>query len=244
MKKCNKCLIEKPLLDFGKDKYRKDGFVQQCKNCRRQYQNQKYIDNKNKISELNKIYREKNKEKIQEYHIMRNYGITLFEKQQMILNQNNKCKICKNEFKNSKDTHIDHDHGTRKVRGLLCSGCNRMLGFINDNINTLQNAISYLRNKGEITIELDDYEVANLIHALKFIPENGEWLINLRNQIETKVSELSKLNYNGFKTDIMPNSGIDIPSMKKHIEYMAYRQKYPISNIQVKNDVSSIEPVN
>lgn len=82
----------------------------------------------------------------------------------------------------------------------------------------------------KITIELDDYEVANLTHALKFIPENGEWLINLRNQIETKVSELSKLNYDGFKMDIMPNSGIDIPFMKKHIEYMEYREKYPSSN--------------
>lgn len=43
-----------------------------------------------------------------------------------------------------KEFHIDHDHATKKVRGLLCDPCNRGIGFLKDNPDILQRAISYL----------------------------------------------------------------------------------------------------
>jgi hypothetical protein len=40
--------------------------------------------------------------------------------------QDGKCKICGGtELKN---LHIDHDHATGKIRGLLCMRCNMGLG--------------------------------------------------------------------------------------------------------------------
>ncbi|NCA22781.1 MAG: hypothetical protein EBS86_16815, partial [Crocinitomicaceae bacterium] len=57
--------------------------------------------------------------------------------------QKNKCYICLCTFDNN--AHIDHDHKTGKVRGLLCRECNLLLGFSRDNIHLLEKAISYLQ---------------------------------------------------------------------------------------------------
>jgi hypothetical protein len=53
------------------------------------------------------------------------YGITLEQRDEMILNQEGRCKIC---GKKTSKLVIDHDHVTGKVRGMLCHGCNTMLG--------------------------------------------------------------------------------------------------------------------
>jgi len=43
---------------------------------------------------------------------------------------------------------IDHDHATGKFRGLLCNGCNTMLGMAQEDENILRAAASYLGRKG------------------------------------------------------------------------------------------------
>ena len=46
--------------------------------------------------------------------------------------------------------HIDHDHETGAYRGVLCANCNKALGLVNDNIETLQGLVAYLAYfKGE-----------------------------------------------------------------------------------------------
>ncbi len=74
--------------------------------------------------------------------VKRKYGLTLEQIEQMRLDQNNQCKTCKREF--VKTPHVDHNHKTGEVRGLLCGPCNRALGLLQENIETLQNMISLL----------------------------------------------------------------------------------------------------
>ena len=44
--------------------------------------------------------------------------------------------------------HIDHDHLTGKIRGLLCMSCNRALGWFRDDTVILKKAIEYLKTHG------------------------------------------------------------------------------------------------
>lgn len=64
----------------------------------------------------------------------------------MLEAQEGVCAICgKPETKpNAKYLAVDHNHETGVIRGLLCNNCNRALGLLGDNVETLQNAINYL----------------------------------------------------------------------------------------------------
>jgi len=112
---------------------------------------------KSKINKQSPIFREKQKESNKKYYfknidkikvynkknwLKRQYGITLDQYNQMLTVQDNRCAICNNPF--TKRPCVDHNHLTGKVRQLLCVKCNSVLGFSEDNILILQNAIRYL----------------------------------------------------------------------------------------------------
>lgn len=91
-------------------------------------------------------YKQKN------YWLKSKYGITFEELVQMSKRQGQKCAICNKHFTDesrSRGAHVDHDHVTGKVRGLLCGRCNTGLGLLGDNIRTLANAIVYLQDYGK-----------------------------------------------------------------------------------------------
>jgi len=46
----------------------------------------------------------------------------------------------------AKDLHVDHDHETGQVRGLLCNQCNVSLGLMDDEPDRLIRAAEYLKN--------------------------------------------------------------------------------------------------
>ena len=74
------------------------------------------------------------------------YGLTEEEYKGLFTKQENKCAICGCEFNENNKGFVDHSHTSNKVRGLLCTKCNTLLGMANDNIEVLENAIKYLRN--------------------------------------------------------------------------------------------------
>ena len=45
--------------------------------------------------------------------------------------------------------NADHDHSNGRVRGLLCLNCNRGLGYLGDNSETLRKLADYLEAKGK-----------------------------------------------------------------------------------------------
>lgn len=88
--------------------------------------------------------------KTKRYELLAYYGISLAEYEKMLDLQNGACAICgKREtvrVRNGTIRHmaVDHDHKTGKIRGLLCSRCNPMLGLAKDDSNTLLSAVRYL----------------------------------------------------------------------------------------------------
>jgi hypothetical protein len=65
----------------------------------------------------------------------------------MVAEQGDKCAICGRAEPNGRGRwHIDHDHKTGKVRGLLCNNCNVLLGHAHEDPAILWAAIDYLAN--------------------------------------------------------------------------------------------------
>jgi hypothetical protein len=79
--------------------------------------------------------------------LLRKYKISLSDRENMFNEQQGKCALCyqpEGKFK----LHVDHNHQTGKVRGLLCHQCNWYLGKI-DKDPLLLNRIEKYRKKGE-----------------------------------------------------------------------------------------------
>lgn len=72
------------------------------------------------------------------------YGITVEHFKALLDAQGRQCPGCTAPLDGGKDTHIDHDHVTRKVRGLLCPTCNRALGMVKDSVEVLLRLGVYL----------------------------------------------------------------------------------------------------
>jgi hypothetical protein len=111
-----------------------------------------YIENKECIKKRVKKYRLNNPDKLKDAALKRKFGITLDEYNVLLSKQKHRCAICKSFDVGRKDAkyfHVDHDHRTGKVRGLLCSKCNTALGLFNENVTLLKKAIKYLDNKKE-----------------------------------------------------------------------------------------------
>ena len=78
--------------------------------------------------------------------LLNKYGLNLDEWKAIRSKQDGKCAICSAVLsdKPSRNTHVDHDHDTGEVRGLLCGKCNAGLGYFMNDIKSLRQAIKYL----------------------------------------------------------------------------------------------------
>ena len=73
------------------------------------------------------------------------YGITKQDYEEMLARQGNACAICSDPLNGYRNLHIDHDHVTGQVRGVLCRSCNLALGKFRDDPDLLIKAADYLR---------------------------------------------------------------------------------------------------
>ncbi len=137
-KRCTSCLEVKPIQDFyGQRRKRRDGtevlaHLAMCKPCHVAYY---------------KAWRQDHPEvtarRDRDYAIRRKYGLSVGDVELMTLRQGGRCAIC--GVIPLTPLHIDHEHSTGVVRGLLCSPCNRGLGIFDDQPETLEAAARYLR---------------------------------------------------------------------------------------------------
>lgn len=62
----------------------------------------------------------------------------------------NNCEICGINFGPDTPKCLDHDHFTKIARGALCKKCNMGLGYFQDDVENLRNAIRYIEKSDSI----------------------------------------------------------------------------------------------
>jgi hypothetical protein len=73
------------------------------------------------------------------------YGTTHEKYLELLKAQRSRCGICRTKKTGrAKYFCIDHDHKTKKIRGLLCQQCNRGLGLLGDSLKAVRAAASYM----------------------------------------------------------------------------------------------------
>lgn len=79
-------------------------------------------------------------------NLARKFGISVVEYDAMLDGQRGVCAICGRPPKSVR-LHVDHDHKTGLIRGLLCPWCNyRLLSSARDSVAVLRAAAAYLEN--------------------------------------------------------------------------------------------------
>lgn len=130
---CYVCKCEKLITEFGRHSGRSDGCQTYCKQCAKEQQTKWYYQRK--------------------------HGISLEEREAMLVSQGGKCAICGNptvfptlkgrENNTGESAVVDHCHASSKIRGVLCGHCNTGLGSFKDNLQSLLNAVDYLLKADE-----------------------------------------------------------------------------------------------
>ena len=103
---------------FHRDSRRRDGLTSWCKKCKKEY------------DKWNKLYK--------------NYGITRDLWQGMLRRQNYRCDLCGDPFTDKLKPHLDHNHSSGKIRGLVCVHCNNVLGFGKEKPKIYRQTIDYI----------------------------------------------------------------------------------------------------
>jgi hypothetical protein len=84
------------------------------------------------------------------------YGIGADEFDELVRRQGGVCAICGRE----NPEHVDHDHDTGEVRGILCFNCNGGLGQCRDSIDAVLAAANHLGARRPETIEMRELTLA------------------------------------------------------------------------------------
>lgn len=140
---CTPCATKRQQLRKESDLEHADKMREYHKNYSSEYR--KTEKRKNYEAAYRKANSAKRKVQMRKWRLMKVFGLSSEEFDVMLVNQCGVCAICKTSEPTGAGTwHIDHCHSTGKIRGLLCSKCNHVLGLVNDDPQILLSAINYL----------------------------------------------------------------------------------------------------
>lgn len=117
---CTRCRTVRPLVQFHKHSSSTLGVSMWCKPCMAAHRRKTHLGR---------------------------YGMALDDYERMLAAQGGACGICGTGEPRGMGAvfHVDHDHDTGTIRGLLCSNCNSALGLLGDDPGRLEAAARYLR---------------------------------------------------------------------------------------------------
>lgn len=130
-----------------RDKWRRTPDQQAKVNVRnKELYSQRTEEQKEKLRLNAKDWRARNPSVTKAQRLKGKYKLTMEEFQALLAKQSEVCAICKtdNWGGRSNNPHVDHDHLSGEVRGLLCTNCNVGLGRFKDSSTFLRSAADYL----------------------------------------------------------------------------------------------------
>lgn len=163
MKKCSRCGEMKKADDFY---VRGNGrLTSWCRPCHikatdeyrsrdpqrwKAYQKQYRSERREQMVKYSQAYKLRHPDRVRDQWYRTNYGIGLAQYEAMLADQGGRCAACQEvppsdaKKASQRMLNVDHDHETGEVRGLLCSRCNRILGFAEDRPAVLLALVAYL----------------------------------------------------------------------------------------------------
>ncbi len=134
--------------------YRKHGYIPRSPEARKRdtvWMKEDRRKNRESYLKADRVYRERLRQKLGEAgwkernkrYNLRKYGLTLDEFEKMLGQQNNRCAICGGPPRSKKGLHVDHNHATGEVRGLLCYLCNHAMAAVDQTDNWCEKAAEY-----------------------------------------------------------------------------------------------------
>jgi hypothetical protein len=179
VKRCKKCGEIKPRSDFYRAAGMRDGYRSECKSCHLAQQKRWYQANRDKAIASVKRWQQENAEHLHEYrrgyrqrrraeerdaYLRRTFGISTDDYDRLLAAQGGGCAICGKRPGNI-SLHVDHDHETGAIRGLLCVGCNNALGQFRDSTELLARASDYVFGDLLTMAEVDELGALTLRRA-------------------------------------------------------------------------------
>jgi len=152
---CRRCKEDKIVDQFWKNKNKPTGISQYCNICSNLNRQETRIrvttgTQKHKIHGFKKES-EEYKAHTRSQCLKYNYGITVTNYNKMFTDQKGCCAICSiHQSELKKPLHVDHNHISGEVRGLLCYQCNMGLGIFKDDIDLFNIAIKYLKENNSL----------------------------------------------------------------------------------------------
>lgn len=147
-RRCWDCGITKHITEFPRHRREPNGRHQLCKRCHANRERDRRLANPEEFLERRRTIGKA-------YELRRLYGITKDEYVALVEAQGGGCAICGATAEQAgRHLCVDHDHSCcpgRKqscgkcIRGLLCSNCNRAIGWLKDDPDLADRAARYLR---------------------------------------------------------------------------------------------------
>jgi hypothetical protein len=159
VKRCKKCGEVKRLSDFYRANGTRDGLRGQCKTCERARHQSWYRSNQaraiatakrwqqanaERVAANNRRYRAANAQRFRDGHRRRVFNLTAEQYEAVLEAQGGGCALCGRGPHPGRSLHVDHDHETGAIRGLLCFRCNVGIGHFREDKLRMADAIVYL----------------------------------------------------------------------------------------------------
>ncbi len=158
-KPCSHCKGVLPVAAFNRDTRASTGLSAKCRPCSKAANNawralhpdanrEWKAKNRTRLRKYKREYHAAHPDQHRRRQLRAKFDLTPEQYAEMLLAQGGVCAICKGpEPREGYALAVDHDHATGEVRGILCSHCNRAVGWLADQPERVRAAAVYLEHR-------------------------------------------------------------------------------------------------